>query len=287
MSRPLRIQYAGALYHITSRGNNRKKIFLSRNDYQNFLIILSDVTKRYNWVCYAYCLMPNHYHLLIKTLDPNLAIGMRQLNGKYTQSFNVKHKKVGHLFQGRYKSILVQDERYLYQLIRYIVLNPLKANLVKLLNLWPWSSHKEMIGAGEASKYFSKKQALLLFDKDPEQAKNVYIEHIKAKISNEKAWEDLKGGLVLGSYEFLDSIKRFLKEKSEVIEIPKRERFANRPGLRELFDEDKLTKKQRNEVVYLAYIEYGYTLTEIGRHLDMHYTSVSKIVRKMEKSESL
>jgi putative transposase len=288
MSRPLRIQYAGALYHITSRGNARQKIYLSKKDYENFLINFVEVIKRYNWVCYAYCLMPNHYHLLIKTLDPNLSLGMRRLNGKYTQSFNFVHKRVGHLFQGRYKAILVEDDNYLFRLIRYIILNPIKAKLVKSLHLWTWSSHSEMIKSSGTSKYISKKGVLMFFDKNPIKAKQLYIEHIKAKIEDKKVWEDLKGGLVLGSYDFLKSIKNQLKKNKSTIEIPKRERFANRPHLDELSSKDDIkSKKQRNNLIHKANIDFGYSLTEIGKQLNIHYTSISKIVRKVEKAKTL
>lgn len=108
MTRPLRLEFPGAIYHITSRGNARENIFRGKIDRNTFLTILADTTARYNWLCHAYCLMDNHYHLLIETLDPTLSSGMRQLNGVYTQSFNRSHQRVGHIFQGRYKSILVE-----------------------------------------------------------------------------------------------------------------------------------------------------------------------------------
>jgi putative transposase len=146
MARPLRIEYPGAFYHITSRGNARQDIFKTKKDFKDFLIILKENTERYNWQCYAYCLMSNHYHLLIKTLDPNLSQGMRQLNGVYTQKSNYNHKTVGHIFQGRYKAILVDEEKYFYELVRYIVLNPVRAKMVKNPENYHWSSHREIIG---------------------------------------------------------------------------------------------------------------------------------------------
>ena len=124
MARPLRIEFPGALYHLTSRGNERKKIFFRDEDRQAFLETLDGVGERFNWRCYAYCLMNNHYHLLVETLDGNLSKGMRQLNGVYTQYINRTRRRTGHLFQGRFKGILVQKEPYLLELARYIVLNP-------------------------------------------------------------------------------------------------------------------------------------------------------------------
>ena len=127
MARPLRIQYDGALYHVASRGNERRIIFKDDSDRTAFLDILLKVNKRYNWLCHSYCLMDNHYHAIIETLDGNLSEGMRQLNGIYTQAFNRRHKRVGHVFQGRYKSILIQKESHLLEVCRYVVLNPVRA----------------------------------------------------------------------------------------------------------------------------------------------------------------
>jgi len=142
MSRPLRIEYAGALYHVTSRGDNKAAIYIDDEDRERFLQTLSEVCERYNWVLHTYCLMDNHYHLLIETPESNLSIGMRHLNGVYTQRFNRKHERVGHVFQGRFKSIIVQRESYLLELARYIVLNPVRARMVRKAKNWPWSSYQ-------------------------------------------------------------------------------------------------------------------------------------------------
>ena len=126
MTRPLRLEYAGALYHLTARGNAQAAIYLEDSDRHLFLELLGKEVKQQRWVCYAYCLMDNHYHLLIETPEANLVSGMRRLNGVYTQAFNRRHQRVGHVFQGRYKSILVDKDSYLQELCRYIVLNPVR-----------------------------------------------------------------------------------------------------------------------------------------------------------------
>jgi putative transposase len=131
MSRPLRLEFPDAIYHITSRGDRREDIYEDDDDRSGFLDVFASVIDQFNWVCYAYCLMTNHYHLLVQIPDGNLSKGMRQLNGIYTQNYNRRHKKTGHLFQGRYKSILVDKDNYLLEISRYIVLNPVKAGMVK------------------------------------------------------------------------------------------------------------------------------------------------------------
>ena len=131
MARPIRIEFAGALYHITSRGDRREAIYEDDTDRFRFLEVLGEVVERFNWRCHAYCLMTNHYHLVVETVDGNLSKGMRQLNGVYTQWSNRRHRRTGHLFQGRYKAILVDSEAYLLELARYVVLNPVRAHRPK------------------------------------------------------------------------------------------------------------------------------------------------------------
>ena len=126
MARPLRLEFPGAVYHVSSRGNARQRIFFGDADRELFLDTLTQGIARYRWLCHAYCLMENHYHLLIETPRANLSLGMRQLNGIYTQTFNRRHHRVGHLFQGRFRAILVEKESYLLELCRYIVLNPVR-----------------------------------------------------------------------------------------------------------------------------------------------------------------
>ncbi len=150
MARPLRIEYPGAVYHITSRGNEKKPVYKDDQDRENFLFILDKVNKRYHWLCHAYCLMDNHFHLLIETPDGNLSIGMRQLNGVYTQAFNKRHRRVGHLFQGRYKAILIQKDSHLLEVCRYVVQNPVRAGLAEDPGQWRWSSYRCHGGAREA-----------------------------------------------------------------------------------------------------------------------------------------
>jgi len=150
MARPLRVEFAGARYQLTSRGDRREDISLGAPDREDWLEVLGNVCSRFNWVVHAYCQMSNHYHLLVETVDGNLSRGMRQLKGHYTQRFNRRPGLVGHLFQGRYKAILVQKEAYLLELTRYVVLNPVRAGMVREPQDWPWSSGAAVLGRAVA-----------------------------------------------------------------------------------------------------------------------------------------
>jgi len=153
MARPLRLQFEGAVYHITSRGNARQEIFLDDKDRTVFLEVLAEVIGRFGWICHAYCLMSNHYHILIETPEPNLSRGMQLLNGVYTQRFNRYHKRFGHVLQGRYKAILVERESHLLELARYVVLNPVRAKMVSSAKDWPWSSYRAMSGQSDVPEF--------------------------------------------------------------------------------------------------------------------------------------
>ncbi len=146
MARPLRIEYPGAVYHITARGNGRQAIFHDDRDYLKFLEIFVKTQERFNWLCHAYCLMGNHYHLMIETPDANISKGMHRLNAAFSQAHHKRHETVGHLFQGRFKGIVVDRESYLLELARYVVLNPVRAGLVGRPEDWPWSSYRAMVG---------------------------------------------------------------------------------------------------------------------------------------------
>jgi len=136
MSRPLRLELSGGLYHVTSRGDRREDIYVDDEDREEWLSLLGRVCYRFKWRCHAYCLMDNHYHIVIETAEANMSKGMQQLNGVYTQYYNRRHSRVGHVFQGRFKGILVEQDAYLLELARYVVLNPLRAKMIKDIQSW-------------------------------------------------------------------------------------------------------------------------------------------------------
>ena len=280
MARPLRLEFENAVYHITSRGNAGDAIFLDVEDCEAFLKILAEVVKRYNWLCYAYCLMINHYHLLIETPDANLSQGMRQLNGVYTQKFNRRHKHTGHIFQGRYKSILVDKEAYLLELIRYVVLNPVRAGLVRSPGDWEWSSYRATVGRAPAPSFLSSDWLLNQFDAARHKAEASYKKFV-SKGTELSPLEHVRNAVLLGSERFVESLAEVLDEKRKLNEIPKRQRFADRPPLPRLFVHSKKDKQARNEAIYKAHYEHGYTLTEIATHLGLHYSTISKVLRNI------
>jgi len=277
MARPLRIEYPNAVYHVTSRGNARNKIFLSDQDRENFLFVLGSVVKRFNWLCHAYCLMDNHYHLMIETPDANLSRGMRQLNGVYTQKYNWWHSKTGHIFQGRYKSILVEKENYLLELCRYVVLNPVRANMVQKPDEWKWSSYEATAGLKNVPDHMTIGWILGLFSKNKKEAQKRYRKFVSEGIQQGSPWNDLQGQILLGEEGFIDKFKDHLTDKEKIKEIPRAQRYVNRPTLSKLFSSGEKTVK-RNKHIYMAHINYGYSLKEIADHLDIHYTTVSKII---------
>jgi putative transposase len=180
MARPLRLEFAGALYHVTSRGGGREAIFRGDGGRLVFFEVLAGVCERLNWVIHAYCLMTNHYHLLIETPEGNLAKGMRELNGVYAQRFNRIHRRVGHVFQGRYKAILVQKETYLLELARYVVLNPVRVHMVASAGDYPWSSYRAMIRDAAPPDWLETGAILNLFGQTDGQAIASYRNFIAA-----------------------------------------------------------------------------------------------------------
>lgn len=276
MARPRRIEFAGAVYHLTSRGNARQPIYRDEDDRQAFVALLGEVLRRFQWLCHAYCLMDNHYHLLVETRAPTLSLGMRQLNGVYTQRFNQRHGLVGHLFQGRFKAILVERESHLLELCRYVVLNPVRARVVDDPGQWPWSSYRAMGGQAPTPGWLTTDWVLRQFGATRRIAQQRYRQFVLAGRQAPAPWHALKGQIFLGSDAFC---QHFVQEEG-LQEIPRVQRQPVRPPLKAIFG---TTDGDRTEQVGLAYRTYGYRLGEIARHLGVHYATVSRWLRAMEK----
>ena len=277
MARPLRIEFAGALYHITSRGNARNAIYSTDGDQQQFLTLLQNPIQRYDWYCHAYCLMDNHYHLLIETNSPTLSKGMKYLNGTYTQYFNRQHHRVGHVFQGRFKAILVEKDSYLLELARYIVLNPVRAQLVRSANHWPWSSYRATISQASPLRCLQVDWLLSQFGSNREQAIMRYQNFVRAGIGLPPVWEKLKNQIFLGERVFVERLQsQILAESRDLKEIPKAQRRAIDKPLSYYVETFHNAKEGMNK----AYASGGYTMQQIADAFGVHYSTVSRAIKK-------
>ncbi len=280
MARPLRVEFEGAVYHITSRGNAGQTIFLDDSDRLHLLDVLREVVERFGWICYAYCLMSNHYHLLIETPRANLSRGMRHLNGVYTQSFNRRHKRTGHVFQGRFKAILIEKESHLLEVARYVVLNPVRAKMVKYPRQWTWSSYRATVGEIASPVFLSAGWLLEQLDRQPKRACLTYRRFVREGVGL-SPWDDLRGGVLLGNEEFAEQIRPLLHAAVQSKEIPRAERMLAKPTLEELFQDMKTDKALRNERIHTAVREHDYTLFQLQEYLGLHYSTISRIVKRV------
>ena len=275
MARPLRLELAGGLYHVTSRGDRREDIYTDDEDREKWLEILGDVCSRFNWRCHAYCLMDNHYHIVIETAEANLSKGMRQLNGVYTQYFNNQHNRVGHVYQGRFKGILVERDSYLLELSRYVVLNPIRAHMIKNLNEWKWSSYQAMIGKVPARPWLETDWILGNFAKRRKIAIVKYIDFVREGIGLPSLWKNLQNQIFLGSEKFVNKKQNLINKKESLSEVP---RLHKRKIPKPLGYYERKYKDQRKAICN-AYLSGGYTLKEIGDYFQKHYSTISRIVK--------
>ena len=278
MARPLRLELAGGLYHVTSRGDSREDIFIDDADRLVWLEVFAQTCKRFNWVCHAWCLMDNHYHIVVETIEGNLAQGMRHLNGVYTQTFNRTHKRVGHVFQGRYKAIIVEKDGYLLELARYVVLNPLRAGMVKDIADWYWSSYAAMLGIRATPEWLQTDWILGQFSPQRRRAINLYIDFVRAGVGLPSVWEQLSGQVFLGSDRFLKRMQA-MSDKAAIGEIPRAQR---RPVAKPL-DYYQTKHRDAKAAMTAAYATGDYTLQAIADHFEVHYATVSRAVKKGEE----
>jgi putative transposase len=280
MARPLRLELAGALYHVTSRGDGREDIYLSDQDRLAWLDTLALVCERFNWVCHAYCLMSNHYHVVIETPDANLSKGMRQLNGVYTQAFNRSHERVGHVFQGRFKAILVDKESYLLELARYVVLNPLRAKMVKRVEQWPWSSYAATCGQVPAPAWLQTDFILSQFGRQRARAIEKYVAFVHEGVGLPSVWSELQGQMYLGSEKFVQKMQALVDQKPTLTEIPRAQKRALKRAMLEYAH-----SYERNEAIAQAFLSGQHTMGAIAEHFGVHYTTVSRLVKAYEQAQ--
>ena len=279
MSRPIRIEFPGALYHVTARGDRREDIVDDAVDRNAFLDIFAEVVEQFNWLYYALCLMDNHYHLLIQTPDANLSKGMRQLNGVFTQTSNRRHHRVGHLFQGRFKAILVDSDAYLMELARYVVLNPVRAGMVKKPDKWMWSSYRASMGLVAAQPFLAVDGLLAQFAKRRTIAQARYARFVAEGIKAPSPWQDLKGQVFLGDERFVQNMQALAdRRQRRDVQIPKAHRRPAAPALAQI----EKRAADRNSAMIQAHATGAYSYQQIAEHFGVHFTTVGKVVRRGE-----
>lgn len=286
MGRPLRIEFPGAVHHVTARGNARQAIFQDDLDRTAFLDILGKVIERHGWVLHAYCLMGNHYHLLLETPKANLSTGMRTLNGRYTNAFNRRHRRAGHVFQGRFGSVLVEKQSHLLELCRYVVLNPVRATRMGVSRPqdWPWSSYRATAGLERAQPFFDSEWVLSQFAPTERVAQARYRAFVQEGIGLRSPLRSARGGLVLGSESFAARVLGLLEDRPLSPEHPRSQRLAIRPPLENLLSAERgPDPNTRAKQVVDAHLHHGYTQKAIADHLSLHYATVCRIIQKAEE----
>jgi REP element-mobilizing transposase RayT len=238
MARPLRIEFADALYHVTSRGNERRPIFRTIRDRQTFLLFLGIAASRFRWSVTAWTLMTNHFHLVIRTAEPNLSKGMQWLNGSYANWYNRIHERCGHLFQGRFKAILVESEAYFADVLRYVVLNPVRAKMCERPEDYRWSSYRATAGLETAPDWLDLASVYQLFGPDHETAQPAYRDFVLAKIGCEdRLWEKLTNQLYLGTEAWTKAMRKKVEAKPRSTDHPRTQRAVGRPKMHEIVSE--------------------------------------------------
>lgn len=288
MTRPLRIEFEGAIYHLTSRGNRQEAIFADDEDRDIFLRVLGQAAKRFNAEVLAYCLMGNHYHLVMHTRQANLSLLMRHVNGVYTQAYNRRHGSGGHLFQGRFKAILVERESYLLTLCRYVELNPVRAGLCKTASDWPWSSYAGHSGSASSPSWLDT-DGLYSFllgcevqtAQQRRQAAQMYMALV-ASAPDLKIWpEGLKQQIFLGGEEFVERMQSQMTPAHKADKnIPKSHRLTTHKPLQAWLDE----ASSREEGLFNAHTQAGLSMTSLANSLGLSVSRISRLIAQFEKT---
>ena len=281
MARPLRLQVAGEFFHILSRGNARQPIFLDDIDRAVFLDTLHSVVGGWSLRCHAYCLMGNHYHLLLQPSEPSISSALRQLNGVYGQAFNRRHGRVGHIFGGRFKSLLVARDNYLVQVTKYLALNPVCAGLVTNPEAWPWSHNRAMAGIAPTIPFLTRDEILKYFDSSNRTvAQEAYRRFVESGGGDdERLRTSIARGGILGDQALKARVSSAIDVFAADSEIPRYERFAHRPPLERLFNSPN-GRDRRDQQIREAYESHRYTIGQIAAHLGLGRSTISRALRR-------
>ena len=291
MSRPLRIEFPGAIYHVTSRGDRREPIFVDDEDRHALLAVTDQAMDRFDAQVLAYCLMGNHYHFVLHTRQGNLSRLMRHLNGVFTQTFNRRHAKVGHLFQGRFKSVLVDRDAYLLEVCRYVELNPVRASMVAEPDHWPWSSYRAHVGLADTPcwldtaglhGYLLGRAATSAADS---RKAGMRYEALVAAGKDVRLWDQaLRQQIYLGDDAFVERMQALAPATpTRSTEVPKAQRT---PPLKPRMDYPALVADglPRDVALYRAHVEGACTMTQLAAHSGLSVSRVSRVIAAIEKS---
>lgn len=310
MARPLRVEFAGAFYHVLNRGHAGEAIFRSNGDREKFLQYWGKAVERFGIKVHTYCLMPNHYHFLIETPEPNLSRAVQWVNVSYAAYFNRKRQRQGHLFQGRFKSILVDADGYLKELSRYIHLNPLRADMVEQPASYPWSSYPAFIGKQKAPDWLEMDWLLSLFGKGRRRACKAYQAFVESVVpaAVENPVKDVVSGFILGGVEFVEWVKdAYLSKRAEEGDISQLKKAKPRPSpddvvsavceeygcdARDILQKGRKRNSARDMAIYLARELTGATGAQLGAYfgkisgagVTVRY---SYVVKEMSRNERL
>lgn len=293
MARLLRIEFPGAFYHVTSRGNRKQTIFISDDDRFFFFNCLREAHERFGVIIHVYCLMQNHYHLFLETPSGNLSRIMHFINLKYSNYFNLKHQHCGHTFQSRFHAILVQATEYAKEVAAYIHLNPVRAGIVDRPEEYDWSNYREYLGIANPLPWTENAFVLRLFGASLPEARKEYEKHVMARLAqkqpNPLAPANKTG--ILGSPEFIDHIRKSFPARTDRPDEPdpiRLNRIMTRPELRQILLETEAvlgpTNRQiRKIAVYISHMATDHPLKSIGGFFGIGESAVADICRRMKK----
>jgi len=302
MARPLRIEFPGALYHVTSRGNERRPIFRGVGDREAFLGFLAQTVKRFRWSLSAWVLMTNHFHLVFQTPEPNLSAGMHWLNSSYASWFNRVHNRCGHLFQGRFDATLVEKESHFQNVLRYVVLNPVRAKMVARPEQHRWSSYRATVGLTDAPEWLDLGAVLPLFDADREAAQERYRQFVFEKVGCEDAlWDQLINGIYLGGEAWARRMRKIVESKPRSTDHPIEQLAVGRPKMAMIVEAVGQVAGETAETIratrggplrrlaaWLGWNEGWFTLRSIAASLRMRSEGhISGLIRRCERELGL
>lgn len=304
MARPLRIEFPGALYHVISRGNERQSIVRDDADRQKRLDWLRRSVEVYGWRLHAFVLMSNHDHLFVETPEANLSAGMQHYNGGYTSYFNRRHRRAGHLFQGRFKGHLIEEQGYFLEVSRYIHLNPVRAKLVEVPQSWRWSSCPGYVDVRRRLDWVCYERVLGEFGHRGEQARRSYRQFLRAGLERPppSPFAEAVGGLLVGTSEFVDRIRRLIQDRPEDRETPQLKQVRSRPELATIaaavaahfgVEPNRWAVGRRSDdaaravAAYLARRRFGYPASETAAVLGYRdHSGIGRAVRRVEEGSA-